>query len=343
MTRRNVGRFSLVVVVVLAAAELGVRLLGPHLPEPELYADRSTTVKVAQLGALAETDRCGTVVIAGNSMARDDLVPDRMEDQLPEDVAVYNASLDAASPALLRRWLPDEVLPAAQPDLLIVGLSSFDLNDNARISASAVDSYDGAALTRDDAFGRLQQPLIDRSALFRHRQELRDPQVVWSSIQRLARGERMPRADEAGIPGVLDADGSGLSRRDLVYDPTSSSDLLLRTELLNDYRLGGSQASYLESLARQTASDGIEVVLVALPVTDQYVEAHPGGEADQSAFLEELGDLSNRLGVPFIDAHAWGTERDFADTHHLNGQAADRFSAEMVGRLEGAGVALPPC
>jgi hypothetical protein len=78
-------------------------------------------------------------------------------------------------------------------------------------------------------------------------------------------------------------------------------------------------------------------------VTDQYVEAHPGGEADQSAFLEELGDLSNRLGVPFIDAHAWGTERDFADTHHLNGQAADRFSAEMVGRLEGSGVALPRC
>ena len=128
MTRSRIIRLSVAAVLVLVLAEFGARTLGPYLPAPDLYADQTTAVKVRQLDRLHDRARCATVVIAGNSMARDDLVPSAMGDGFDEGVAVYNASLDAASPTLLDRWIPDEVVPAADPDLIVIGLSSFDLS-----------------------------------------------------------------------------------------------------------------------------------------------------------------------------------------------------------------------
>ena len=343
MTRSRVLRVVGVAAVVLVVAEVGVRLLAPYLPEPMLYADESTAVKVAQLDRVGGADRCATVVVAGNSMARDDLVPSRMTAGLDDGVIVYNSALDAASPELLARWLPDHVVPEVDPDLVIIGLSSFDLNDSARISASALDGFDGAALTRDDFFGRLQQPLLRHLALFRHRQALRDPVTVWSSLGRARDGEREPRPEADGIPGVLDADGSGLSRRELRYDPALGSDTLLRTELLNDFTIGGRQADSLRGLITELQDSGTEVVLAVLPVTEDYVGAHPAGADDHDRFLELVEEIAVEADVPELDLHDWAETEDFADTHHLAGAAADRLSVEMAGLVTETGVALPAC
>jgi hypothetical protein len=343
MTRRRLLIGTAIAAAVIVLAEVGTRLLAPYLPAPMLYADESTAVKARQLERLRDEDPCAAVVVAGNSMARDDLVPARMRPALPAGTTVYNAALDAASPELLGRWLPDHVLPAADPELVVLGISSFDLNDGARISASAVDSFSTAPLTRSDTFGRLQQPLLRNSALFRHRAELRDPAAVWSSIARAGRGDRAPRPDEAGIPGVLDADGAGLSRRDLRFAPGPGSDTLLRTELLNDYALGGRQTAGLRELLADLDQRDVAVALVVLPVTDDYVDAHPEGGADHDRFLATVEELAAEADVPLLDLHDWARAGDFADTHHLAGPAADRLSDELPDLLAEAGVALPSC
>jgi hypothetical protein len=343
MSRYRPLRAAAVAVAVIAVAEIGARMLAPYLPPPMLYGDESTAVKVAQMDRVADRERCATIVLAGNSMARDDLVPSRMTPGLPPDVVVYNAALDAASPALLRQWLPGHVVPKTDPELVVIGLSSFDFNDGARISASALDSFEAAPLTRSDWFGRLQIPLVRNTALFRHRAELRDPVTLWSAVTDAIAGDRSLRPDAEGIPDVLDADGAGLSRRDLRYTPGPGSDTLLRRELLNDFHVGGDQASNLRAAITDLRGRDIEVALAVLPVTEDYVAAHPQGAADHDRFLALVDDIATEAGVAHLDLHDWAGTEDFADTHHLAGPAADRLSAELPELLRGSGVALPDC
>ncbi len=178
------------VLLVLALGEIGARAISPYLPEALLWSDNSTQVKVAQMDRLAAREGCVDIAFVGNSMTRDAVDPRTYTASDPQHRSAYNAALDAATPALLKRWTLEQVEPRLEPATVVLGLSSFDLNDNARIAASALDSYTTAPLSRSDLFGRLQAPLLEHSALFEYRNELRDPTELWAGIQRARRGER---------------------------------------------------------------------------------------------------------------------------------------------------------
>jgi hypothetical protein len=319
-----------VLVVMLVLAEVGARALAPYLPEPSLWTDDTTEVKVEQLDALAHGPGCVDVVFAGNSMTRDGLVPDTFTEADPEGRTTYNAALDAATPALLERWVLQEVDDRVDPDGVVLGLSSFDLNDEAQIGQSALDAYDAAPLTRDDLFGRLQAPLIRHLDLVRYRSELRDPEEVWHALGRWRDGDEEPRLDASGIEGVLGSDGEGLSRRDLRYVASPLTERFAQNELLNDFALGGEQAEATRELLEGLADRAVDTAVVVLPVTADYVELHPGGRAQFEEFLALAEDLATDAGATFIDLHdlapgdAW-----FADTHHLNETGADHLSRAL--------------
>lgn len=318
------------VLVVIVVAELASRTLGPFLPEPQLYADDTTTVKVAQLDELD----CVDLVFAGNSMTRDGLDPRRFAETDPEALRTYNAALDAATPALLERWVLDQVDPRVDPDGVVVGLSSFDLNDNAAIGATALDAYESAPLTRDDIFGRLQAPFIEHSDLFRYRSALRDPQEVWDGLGRWRDGEEEPRLGPEGIEGLIGPQGQGLSRQELTYVPSPTLARFDRTELLNDFHLGGSQAAAAEALLTDLADRDIDTAVVVLPVTQDYIDLHPEGAAQHEEFLALAEQLAANSGATFIDLHdLFADEADpnsfFADTHHLNGVGANQLSRTL--------------
>jgi hypothetical protein len=335
MRRLLVALGALVAVVLVA--EGAARTLAPYLPEPQLYGDRATQVKAAQLDGLA--DSCVSLVLAGNSMGRDAFDPRLFTDADPGGRSAYNASLDAASPALLRRWLLDEVEPALRPDTVVLTLASLDLNVEARAARSALAAYDTADLTRDDPLGRLQVPLLDHVALVRHRDALRDPAEVWDALARLRDGEPTARTDANGEDGLIGPRGEGLSRRELRYrsDPAGAS--LVRTQLLNDFTLGDGPAEDLGALLDGLANRGVEVAVVLLPVTPEYVSLHPAGRADLAAFAEQVSRVSGSRGVPVIDLLDAGWDGSlFADTHHLNGIGAERFSAELPALLADAGL-----
>jgi hypothetical protein len=331
---RTLGVALLVVVALLVGAEAATRALSPHLPEPSLWADDSTATKVAQMDALADSQGCVDVVFAGNSMTRDGIDPAVFTASDPDGRTGYNAALDAATPELLQRWVPDEVVPRLEPDTVVIGLTSFDFNEGAAITASALDAYDSAPMTRDDLMGTLEQPLLEQSAIFRHRVELRDPQTVWESIGRWRRGEETEHPDPAGIPDLLGPAGQGLSRADLVYSGSAVAQQFVLDQLLNDYEPSDDQAAALAALVRDLRGEGTQVVLLLLPVTDDYVGLHPDGAADYEAFREEVLDLGDDQEVPVVDAHDWAQgDQEFADTHHLNAAGAARFSQELPAML----------
>lgn len=334
MSRTTLAVAAVVLAVVLLAAEGTTRLLAPHLPEPELWADASTATKVAQMDALEDRLGCVDVVFAGNSMTRDGVDPPVFTAADPARRTAYNASLDAATPELLERWVPEQVDPRLHPDTVVIGLSSFDLNDEAAITRSALEAFDTAPMTRDDVYGTLERPLIDHLALFRHRVELRDPEVVWESVQRWIDGEQAEHPDPAGIPDLIGPLGQGLSRQGLTYEGSAVAQQFVLDQLLNDYAPDGDQRAALARLAGDLADRGHQVVLLVLPVTDDYQALHPGGPADFDAFLDEAAEVAEQAGADLVDAHDWAPgDEVFADTHHLNGAGAAAFSAALPGLL----------
>lgn len=327
-------------VVVVLLAEAGTRALSPYLDEPQLYTDDTTTVKVAQLDALD----CVDVVFAGNSMTRDGLDPAVFAEADPGARSSYNAALDAATPALLERWVPQEVDGRVHPAGVVLGISSFDLNDNAAIGRTALEAYDDAPLTRDDLFGRLQAPFLERSDLFRYRNQLRDLEQLWEGLGHWRDDERRPRLGPDGLDGLIGPEGQGLSRRDLRYEPSPITERFAQGELLNDFHLGGEQADALSRLLDDLADRGIDTAVVALPVTEDYVDLHPAGAADHQAFLDLAEELTVASGARFVDLHDLAPDDSwFADTHHLNATGSAALTRALPAELGPAFATEPRC
>lgn len=339
--RSSLARVAVVAVALVLVAEAVVRLLEPALPAPDVWPDLATATKVAQL-AREDAQGCVDVVFVGNSMTRDDLVPGTFTDADPAARSAYNAALDAASPTLLRRWVDEQVLPATDPATVVIGVSSFDLNDDASLPAAARRAYDDAPYTAVGPLAGVEEALTRRIALVRHREALRDPEVVAGAIADRLDGDEAPRPDASGIDGVLAADGHGLSRRDLRFRGDDATVARLRQQFLTPFTLGGDQAQALTDLVTDIADAGATPVVVVLPVTDAYVDAHPDSAADIAAFRDELRDALDDTAAVVVEAPA-APRRAFADTHHLNGVGADRLSRSLPALLDDAGVPAQDC
>lgn len=328
-------------VALVLATEGVVRWLEPAMPRPLGWPDAATATKVEQLEVRAARG-CTDVVFVGNSMTRDDLVPSVFEDADPAGRSAYNAALDAASPELLRRWVRDEVLPRASPATVVVGVASFDLNDAARLPAAALRAHEDAPFTASGLIGAVEEAFTRAFALVRNRPTLRDPEALADSVADRFAGRDAPRPSAEGIPGVIAADGHGLSRRDLAFTGAPDTVTRLREEFLEPFVLGGEQAGALRALVGEISDAGARAVILRLPVTDAYVAAHPDGRDDVRAFEDLLRTALDGTDAVLVDAPAL-PRRSFADTHHLAGEGADRLSATLPSLLTDAGVAARAC
>jgi hypothetical protein len=325
-------------IAVLLAGEGAARGLAPYLPEPLLYGDDTTQVKVAQLDRLG--DACIDLVVAGDSMGRDAFDPAAFTAADPAGRRAYNASLDGASPALLRRWLTEEVAPRLRPTTVVITLSSLDLNTHANAATSALAAYNAASLTADGPGGRVSSWLVARSALVRYRTELRDPSAVVDAVSSWRSGTPLPRRSADGINGLIGPEGEGLSRRSLHYLHDVGTKSFTRDQLLAGFDIDSRQVDEARDLIRDLRANGTQVALVVLPVTSDYISLHPRGQEDFDEFMVTARFLSTAGGAPLIDLHdQLPDDARFADTHHLNAEGQAWFSSTLPARLADAGVA----
>jgi hypothetical protein len=326
-------------IAIVLLAEGGARVLAPYLTEPERYGDDATAVKVAQMDARGPG--CTDVVLAGNSMGRDAFDPVAFTASDAGHRSAYNASLDAASPELLEPWLLDQTLPRLDPDVVVITMASLDVNASGPATRAALEAYRGAERTRTDLLGRFGAEVASVSDLVAYRTQLRDPAELATAIDRLQSRTGAARPTPTGIDGVLGADGEGLSRRALRYRGEPGAKLFTREQLLKGWALDDGQLAAARSLIDGLRAEGVEVVLAVLPVTEDYVAQHPGGEADFDVFLDAVDRLATDEGVALLDLHDAAGPELFADTHHLNGDGAAWFSAELAQRLGSLGVVDP--
>jgi len=340
--RRSILLVSALAVVLLA--EAGARVLSPYLDEPDAWGDRARAVKVAQLDDRAATGGCVDVVVAGNSMARDGIVPSIMMASDPEGRSVYNAALDAAGPALVEPWLVDHVLPRVEPATVLLVVATPDLNPSAPASRAAADNYRSSLAGSPGAFGAVHRWLTDHVALVRTRAMLRSPDAIDDAIDRWRRDEPAPRTAPDTLSNVLGSDGEGRSRSDLLRQPGAPVSAFVTEQLLADFTVAPEATETLAALAVAVRARGAEPAFVILPVTDAFVDAHPNGQADLDATRAAVAAAASGADAPLVDLSDAAVPDDgFADSHHLNAVGARAVSEALPAALERAGVPVRHC
>jgi hypothetical protein len=317
-------RWAAVVVATLVLAEVTVRLVAGSLPPPAGWPSDEYPQKDDRMAELADDGGAG-VVIVGSSVADVSIDPTA----LPHPRGAYNAGLAGATAWIVDVWARRLVVPRLDPDVVVVAVSSRDLNDNGLGVAGWDESFRASRggqhlLGTESAADTVERWLTERSALVRYREVLRRPLEAWVGYEPPGR-EAFGAITDAGLQTVLLDD----SYRDDEYART-----FFRAEPLRDFALGGVQQAAFERLVTALAADGRRVIVVDVPVTEDYVEAHPAGATDMAAYRAVVDRVVADAGAELIRPGIWD-ERLFSDALHLNGAGVDRLTALVAEALGG--------
>jgi hypothetical protein len=278
-----------------------------------------TQLKVEQMDGLAAAGGAD-VVFMGSSIVNAGIDPVLFA-ELSGTVA-YNASLNATSPRLLEVWAGEIVLPRLHPELVVIGLSSRELNDHG---ISQTEQYERYTESIGRAF-EIDQPSlsqrIDRaaskvSALVRLRADIRRPFSVFNQLRGTAT-QSLVLTDQGAVTRLR---GMEYHIGDVFRERTEGQDLV-------DYQIGGAEIEALSRLIDDIRATGAAVVLVDMPVMEaDYIPMHPNGQADFDAYQAALQqfalDHDVQLASPTNDP--WPASH-FADPLHLNQTGVDRLT-----------------
>lgn len=327
---------SVAALVVFGAAEVGAQLAARRLPPPPQWDLPAVEVLIERMRRVPD----GGVAFVGASQTGTDLVPVELLAVSRSQRAAFNAWLVGAGMRTVKRWTLEFVVPELDPSLVVVGLTSREMNDNLEEDVLHKYEKSRAVIARtDDArvLERLRLRAERWSALVRLRDRLRSPVGL---IKALRQGKRAPSAPEdpgIGELGVL---------ADRVNQPFTVHPAHMERErrALRRYRTGGVQANALRALITDLRGRGIAVVVVNLPTFEPVtVPMHPRGEIDTAGYWSTLRSVADATGTLLLDGRNAGPfdREDFADPEHLNGRGASRLTAWLAAELDRLAVVQP--
>jgi hypothetical protein len=303
--RARGGRTALIVLAVLLMAELISRVLAGGLPNPD-WNFAQTDRKVEEMQVMATAGATADVALIGNSSVNAAFVSEDLE-RLTGFDSFYNAGLDGAGMRQTEDWALNVVVPLTKPDVVVIGLTSRDLNDASTANAEVFDKYlnsRGRARFLDDetAGQRVQRALSEVSALVRISPFIRDPAALVTQYN-----PDGPDTGEFVLPGEE-------------YNPRPLDVTRTRERALNDYTLGGTELESFGRLVDALQAQGVEVVVVEMPyVAEDYLDMHPNGAADYDAYRDIVRSFTSGRSLPYIDLtdYPW-TTTEFYDFLHVN-------------------------
>jgi hypothetical protein len=322
--------FAAAFVAVVLGTEGAIRVLDGRLPEPLEYFS-ATAQKVANdLEVLARRQVRSDITFVGTSQMRRAVDANQVERELGVEWS-HNVALPGAQTPVVERWLLEEVVPRIHPRRVVWGIQSIDFN--AGRDNKSIVRYERARATEGGLYGELDR-LFGRSAISRHREELRDPLELANSLggTRTTYSEARPLGDRAvwklGYPKRTDAQ---LRRMRAAHARE------IREHQLLDFRVGSEEMAAYEHTLTALRERGIEVVVVIMPVPSGYVPLHPDGAADYEHWRSTVIAATERLRVPILDMGHEVRDEDFRDYEHLLMPAARRFATSLVAELRRLG------
>lgn len=232
----------------------------------------------------------------------------------------YNAAFSGAD-TRLTRIMADRVLEKLSPEIVVIGVSQWDLSDAAHIRyhrpvaelAAPWDVADfGVTLDRSEV---ARATLSAAWRLYRYRGEVRaalDPSIVSARPDELRAGFRV----YSGPRRLREEDRDAREQ-----------------QWFNGFSVHGRRAEALKAVIDDLGGRGIRVILVAPPLHDKF---HADVRREAEAFGMAVQELATVRGVHFEDLtvprQIGLSPDDFEDPVHLTEAGAVQFSRHL-GRV----------
>jgi len=329
--RRGKGILGLVLafVTVILSAEGAARLVALRLGDSSGWNDPGLAMQERNMRRVGEDHGGSDVVVLGSSATGEGIDPEQLAQASQAYDSAYNA-WHAGAPArsldLLARSL---VLPVLRPEVMVIGLTSEQLNDNGsgRLSHQALESSPARPRVpeEENAAEGIVRRVVDWSYFVRLRETLRRPNELMDAL----------RTGPDANPYEIDSRGMSTSNlaQELRLTPRH---LEQNREALADYELGRVELPAFRRLVRRLRSDGIGVLIVNMPVLeDVYSPLHPRGIVDNDRYEAALEALTREERLAYLDTtkEPWGPEW-FADENHVNGRGSARLTDLVAKALD---------
>lgn len=334
---RHLGRLGRVLglaVVVLLLAELGIRLVEDRLPPPVEWYTPEYGIKEEQMAGLAERHDGASVVFIGSSVIDVSVDPSQVASPPEDGRPAYNAGLIGANLEMVDVWSEHVVEPALHPSVVVIGVSSRDVNRNgAGLESQTPGFYKLPAVRRllgtESAIQKVETEVSDLSRLFRYRTVLRRPL------------EALFEYDSPDRNLALNTDlGQELHLADIAYQGGPNVEDFFRAEPLLAYTPSETQFGAVRRTIERLHAAGVRVILLDVPVTEQYVSLHPRGAEDYLGYEAGLNVLAAQTGAELVDTGTW-LPPAFSDPLHLNGFGAELLTTVVDQYLRDGRVILP--
>jgi hypothetical protein len=328
LMRLVLRRSLLVALVILLLAEVGVRLVDDRLPSPQRWSRLEEQIKADDLKALA--DEPGGVVFLGSSMMNAAADPAVVKADLDRPEPVYNASLLGADTRITRLWATRLVVPTVRPSVAVIGVSCREIgSQDPALTTQYRQFVDAPAVRtledREKLLARVDEQVGRVSALVKHRYELRRPLNLVGGDER------------STTTFTIDPDGQDDYFLERAYPaPQDVQDVLYRPDVTK-LVLSQRRIDALADTVRDLRRESVDVVVVNMPVTQDYVSYLPApSEQSNARCWRVLRETAEGAGARYVEAGVWDKAL-FADPIHLNGAGSRRFSA-MLAEIVGSGM-----
>ncbi len=341
---------AIVALITLAAGEVVVRALAPHLPELLEWRDWECHHKAKVLLRLADQGGA-SVVFVGSSVSNAAFDPAQATEIQGLPRPAFNASLNAATMRTLELWTRDLILPRLRPTHLILGVFSGDMNDNSLVGSAGFEMFRSSIGWRRvrpgaSAAQRLLVAAEKHSFLVRYRHFIREPGAwgIHRSVLdrwRLLRGNLRSRFSKqrgvkAGCTPLGDLERLSIFRG-VPYGPPRERMLASWRRIVHEYDAGGAELQALNRLVDSVTRAGVEALVVRMPVTPDWVPFHPNGGADFDRFVRTLEGFAADRRVRYLDlSKEFGSLDEFVDALHLNDVGRKRFTSIVCAELSGS-------
>jgi hypothetical protein len=278
--------------------------------------------------ALAAGSNHVDVVFLGSS-SMDQAVNPLVFNSTSSGLTAYNASLNGLTMRSLEIWALEVVLPTLDPEVVVLGVTTRELNDGSTERPGLFDQLPTSRGLRE--FGteggiRLISTAEDLSALLRIREGLRRPFSLALKLFGYDRGE------VSSLPGPF---GQRIpEERDFTYDFSDRWREEWSAGDMRDFAMGGVEFEALKRSVAAMRDQGRYVVLMPLPVSSDYASVQPGGLTSLSAFRDLLSSVAGPPGVTIIEPTIQFQSQDFRDPAHLGPVAAEEFATLLAQELE---------
>ncbi len=311
---------------MLLGAEVALRLRASALPPPLKWANTNLDRKAQQIAWLSERGGA-SVVFIGSSAVNSSADPAGIR-YPDDDRPVYNAAVRGGTPKIVSSWARHLVVPKLDPDIVVLGVASRELDANGPFLQDVEDQYFAAPAVRhlegnETALQTAERRVESVSALFKYRTWVRDP----GYLRVLVGMDEAPSvsAEAAGDPVAPNGRLSADFRPPRPYTTNFVSD---RDPSL---RISPAKRSSLRELLSYLERSVEHVIVVNMPVTEDYIDLQAEGQRE--LFDEILETEAERTGATYVDPGIWPRHL-FRDPTHTNERGSQRLTTLLQATID---------